>query len=148
MDDYLSEAGNQPWEKVIYKDVSCNKKILSDLVASSNIIFKSLERKGTVTEKKMKYFLYDYKSATKLGKLLFPPKIHKKLFNVPGCPVISNFCTSIEKTFEFLNHHLKLVLQSSWSYIRDSGDFLRKMKLKKLSKTLYTCHCQCCKTIS
>ena len=76
----------------------------------------------------MKYFLYDYKNATKLGKLYFLPKIHKKLFNVPGRPVISNYGTPTEKASEFLDHRLKPVMQSSWSYIKDSGNFLRKIK--------------------
>ena len=72
----------------------------------------------------MKYFLYDYKNATNLGKSYFPPKVHKKLFNVPGLPVISNCGTPTEKASEFLDHHL----QNSWSYIKDSGHFLRKIK--------------------
>ena len=31
----------------------------------------------------MKYFVFDYKNASNLGKLYFLPKIHKKLSNVP-----------------------------------------------------------------
>ena len=102
--------------------------MLSHLVASRNKIFKSLERKGAISEKEMKYFLYDYKNTTNLGKLYFLPKIHKKLFNVPGHPIISNCGTPTEKASKFLDHHLRPVIQSSWSYIKDSGDFLRKIK--------------------
>ena len=127
-DEYLPEAKKQLYDKAIYKDLSFNEKILSNLVASSNKIFKSLQRKGTISEKQMKYVLYDYENATNLGKLYFLPKIHKKLFNVPGCHVISNCGTPTEKAFEFLDHHLKPVMQSSWSYIKDSGGFLRKIK--------------------
>ena len=76
----------------------------------------------------MKYFLYEYKNATNLGKLYLLPKIHKKLFNVPGYPIISNFGIPTEKVFEFLDHHLKPVIQSSWSYIKNSGNFLRKIE--------------------
>ena len=72
--------------------------------------------------------MYDYKNATNLGKLYFLTKIHKKLFNVPGRPIMSNCGTPTEKASKFLNHHLKPVMQSSWSYIRNSGDFLRKIK--------------------
>ena len=97
--------------------------MLSHLVASSNKIFKSLERKGAISENEMKYFLYDYKNATNLGKLYFLTKIHKKLFNVPGRPIISNCGTPTEKASKFLDHHLRPVIQSSWSYIKDSGDF-------------------------
>ena len=127
-DDYLSEAEKQLCDKAIYKDVSFNEKILSDLVASSNKIFKILERKGAISEKEMKYFLYEHKNATNLGKLCFLPKIDNKLFNVPERPVISNCGTPTGKGSEFLDHDLKPVMQSSWSYIKGSGDFLRKIK--------------------
>ena len=76
----------------------------------------------------MKYFLYDYKNATNLGTLYILSKIHKRLFTLPGHPVISNCGTPTEKASEFLDHHLKPVIQSSQSYIKDSGDFLRKIK--------------------
>ena len=56
------------------------------------------------------------------------PKIHKRLGNVPGCPVISNCGTPTEKVSEFLDYHLKPVMQSSKSYIKDTSDFSRKLK--------------------
>ena len=61
-------------------------------------------------------------------KLHFLPKIYKKLFNLPGRPVISNCGTPTGKASEFSDHHLKPVMQSSWSYIKESGEFLRKIK--------------------
>ena len=122
-DGYLSEAEKQLCDKAIYKDVSFNEKILGDLEASSNKIFKSLERKGAISGKE-----YNYKNVTNLGKLYFLLKIHVKLFNVPGHPVKSNCDTPTEKASEFVDHHLKPVMQGSWSYIKDSVDFLRKIK--------------------
>ena len=110
-DDYLSET--ELCDKAIYKDVSFSEKILGDFVASSNKIFKSLESERAISEKEMKYFLYDYKNTTNLGKLYFLPKIHKKLFNVPACPFISNCGTPTEKASELLDYHLKPVNQSS-----------------------------------
>ena len=76
----------------------------------------------------MKYFLYDYKNATNLGTLYILSKIHKRLFTLPGHPVISNCGTPTEKASEFLDRHLKPVMQSSRSCTKDSGDFLRKIK--------------------
>ena len=49
-------------------------------------------------------------------------------FNVPGRPVISNCETLPKKAPEFLDYHLKTVTQRSWSYIKDSGDFIKKIK--------------------
>ena len=47
---------------------------------------------------------------------------------MPGRPVISNCGTPTEKVSEFLDHHLKLVMQKGLSYIRDSQHFLEKIK--------------------
>ena len=127
-DDYLSEAEKRLCNKRVHKDFSFNKKILSDLVTSSNKIFKSLQRKGAIPEKEIKYFLYDCKNGTNIRKLNFLPKIHKELFDLLGRPIISNCGTPTEKASEFLDHRFKTIMQSSWSYIKDSGDFLKKIK--------------------
>ena len=74
--------------------------------------------------------MYDYENTPNLGKLYFLPEIHKKLFNIPGRSVISNCATLVEKASEFLDYHLKQVVQSSWPYIKDLGYFLRKIKPK------------------
>ena len=56
------------------------------------------------------------------------PKIHKRLHDVPGRPVISNCGTPTEKVSEFLNYHLQSVMKLGKSYIKDTGDFLEKLK--------------------
>ena len=98
-------------------------------IDNSNKLFQCLKRKGSITDKELKYFLYNYKNSTNLGKLYLLPKIHKRLSNVPGRPVISNCGTPTEKTSEFLDHHLKPIMQKGKSYIRDSGDFIGKIKI-------------------
>ena len=55
------------------------------------------------------------------------PKIHKRLENVAGRPVISNPGTPTENVSEFLDYHLKPIMQCG-SYIKASGDFLKKIK--------------------
>ena len=52
----------------------------------------------------------------------------KRLFNVPGRPVISICGTLTEKSSEFSDFHFKPVSQNSRSCLKDSGDFLKKMK--------------------
>ena len=56
------------------------------------------------------------------------PKIHKRLSNVPGRPVFPNCGTPTEKLSQFLEHHLKSIMQNGLSYIRDSQQFLEKIK--------------------
>ena len=81
-----------------------------------------------ISEKELKYFSYNFKNASCLGKMYLLPKIHKRLHDVPGRPVISNCGTPTEKLSEFLDHHLQPVMKAGKSYIKDSGDFLEKLK--------------------
>ena len=66
--------------------------------------------------------------ATNLGELYLLPKTHKGLFKVPGRLVIPNCDTPTEKVSEFLDSELKSVMEEGWSYIKDSGDFINKLK--------------------
>ena len=126
--DYLLEAERQLSNTKVYRDVSNTENILSKLSETSNRMFSSLKTRSFLTEKQMKYFIYEFKKATNLGKLYLLPKIHKRLHEIPGRPAISNRGSPTEKCSEFLDHHLKLITQKVWSYIKDSGDFINKTK--------------------
>ena len=76
--DYLMEEEKQLSEKKVYQEVSNSENILSKLAEMCNKMF-SLKKRGYITEKKLKYFSYEYREATNSGKLYFLPKIHKKL---------------------------------------------------------------------
>ena len=97
----------------IYQDVNFSGIILQDLVEKSNKTFRRLVKllkKNSSTCQK-----------ANLGKMYLLP-------NIPGRPVISNCVTPTEKASEFLDFQLKPVMQSSKSYIKDSDDFIRKIK--------------------
>ena len=64
--------------------------------------------------------------ACNLINLYLLPKINKQLSEVPGRPVTSNCGASTEKVSEFLNFHLKSILEESASYIKDTTDFQDK----------------------
>ena len=98
------------------------------MAEKSNAIFKVLKQKGKITEKQFKYFIIEHKKATNLGKMNLLPKIHKRLYDVPGRPVISNHGTPTEKASKFLDSHLQEVMQNGWSYMKNSGDFIMKIK--------------------
>ena len=65
-DDYIKEANKQLKEKTVYKDINFKETILSHLMDRS---FKSFCTRKFVMEKELKYFSYDFKKATDLGKL-------------------------------------------------------------------------------
>ena len=132
-EDYIAEADRQLKDNETYESSSLKDEDLVKLVEKSNSIFQSLRKRKLITEEELKYFTYKYKKATNFGKMYLLPKIHKRLVNVPGRPVISNCGTPTEKASEFLDHHLQPIMKSGTSYIKDTNDFLSKLKnLKKV----------------
>ena len=123
-EDYIAESRNHLEDADVYKDCSFDDNLLINLTEQSNRFFKDLNVRKFINHKELKYLLYDFKKSANLGKLYFLPKIHKRLENVPGRPVISNCGTHTEKVSEFLDHHLKSVMQAGKSYIRDSAHFI------------------------
>lgn len=83
-----------------------------------------LKRKELVSDKELKYLLYNHKNAFKLDKLYFLHNIHKRLFDVPRRPVILNCRTPAEEETEFLDYYLSPVMQNCKSYIKDSAHFI------------------------
>ena len=66
------------------------------------------------------------------------PKINKWLYNAPGCSVKWNCDTLTDKVSEFLDHDLQLVMKSGKSYVKDTGDFLEKIKsLGRITKDAF-----------
>ena len=126
---YLEEAEKQLKDQKVYRKVAFKDKTLSQLVDCSNRFFRNLKMKGLITEKDLKHFSHEFKKSCNLAKLYLLPKIHESLENVPGRPMISNCGTPTEKVSEFLDHHLKPVMQSGKSYIKDSGIFWKKERL-------------------
>ena len=77
-----------------------------------------------ISDNTLDYFLVNN---PRLGRFYLLPKIHKRLQNVPGRPVISNSGYYTENISAFLEFHLKPLAQKVKSYIKDTNDFLRKM---------------------
>ena len=130
--DYIMEAEKKLNDKAVYKDVNFDKDLIPNLTGKSNRLFESLKRRQLITEKEFKYFRFEFKKTCNLGKLYLLPKIHKRLSNVPGRPVISNCGAPTEKVSEFLDSHMQPIMRKGWSYIKDSQDFISKSR--KLGK--------------
>ena len=107
---------------VVFKE-----KMLTELFENSYFFFENLKARGCTLENHFKYFSYEFKKTSNLGKLYLLPKIHKRMLDVPGTPIISNCGTPTEKVFQFLDFHLKHIMRNSKSYMRDSSHFLEKI---------------------
>ena len=68
-EDYLAEGYKQLNDESTYVEVKhSNVKILFDLTEKSKNFFKRLNKKKIISEKELKYFLYNFKNASCLGK--------------------------------------------------------------------------------
>ena len=83
-EDYLAEAEKQLGDEHTYRKVeNFSEKDLRKLVEKSNSFFQKLLRKKLITQEEFKYFSYELKNNTYLGKMYLLPKIHKRLEKVP-----------------------------------------------------------------
>ena len=73
----------------------------------------------------MEYF---FNKDPKFARFYLLPKIHKRLHNVPGRPVISNCGYYTENISSFLDYHLQPLAKKVESYIKDTNHFLKKLK--------------------
>ena len=73
----------------------------------------------------LNYFLI---KDAKFARFYLLPKIHKRLYNVPGRPVISNCGYYTENISSFLDFHLQPIAKKVKSYIKDTNDFLKKLR--------------------
>ena len=69
------------------------------------------------------------------------PKIHKRLENVPGRPVISNCGTAAEEVSEFLDCLIQPLVEQIPSIIRDSTHLLQRLEsLGHIPSTAILCN--------
>ena len=120
--DYIQEAMRQLNDSMFYEKVSNNPtKLHTELV---NHAIEKLKREGKLNEK-LADGLKVEDPRTPLFYLL--PKVHKP--NNPGRPVVSSINCHTSKISEFVDYHLQPFVQSLKSYIKDTTDFLNKLKL-------------------
>ena len=133
--DYILEAERQLQDAEVYEE--CTKDIISPLISKIKSCLARVKERGDVSIETLDYFLVDN---PKLGRFYLLPKIHKRMNNVPGRPVISNSGYYTENISAFLDYHLQPLVKSVKSYIKDTNDFLKKLKdLQTLPKDSLLC---------
>ena len=126
--DYLKEVQKQLSGRSTYLETKVIEKDLVDLVQQSNKMFGNLQRRRVIQEREENYFKFNFKKGASLGKLLLLPKIHMGLNKIPVRLVVANCETPTEKVSEFLDHQIQPIMKLGNSDIRDTGDFLEKLR--------------------
>ena len=78
---------------------------------------QKLVREGKISEENREYLKGE---SLNLGRFYLLPKIHKRLIDVPGRPVISNCRTPTERISEFVDYHINLIVKSLQTVLRDT----------------------------
>ena len=134
-EDYLREANSQLSDKDIYREVKGYAE--DQLMKVIKSVLRKIRNRGDVSDETLDYFLVNN---PKLGRFYLLPKIHKRLHNVPGRPVISNSGYYTENISSFLDFHWKPLAQKVKSYIQDTNGFLKKIaNLPPLPDDLILC---------
>ena len=104
------------------------EQVPNDSSALANTLIKALEKiylQGDLSKDTLDYFLV---KDPKFARFYLLPKIHKRLHDVPGRPVISNCGYYTKNISSFLDYHLQPLAQKVKSYIKDTNHFLSKLK--------------------
>ena len=121
-EDYLKEAESQLGDENVYEKLHGDS--VSPLIKVIKSALSKIQKRGDISNETLDYFLT---TDPKLGRFYLLPKIHKRLYNVPGRPVISNSSFFTENISAFLDFHLQPLVKEVKSYIKDTNDFLRKL---------------------
>ena len=121
-DDYIKEAEDQLGYKDIYEEVRNDPR---SLISTIHEAIQKIRKRGDLNADTIKYFMV---KDPKFDRFYLLPKIQKRLHDVPGRPVISNYRYYTENISSFLDFHLHPLTRAVKSYIKDTNDFLKKLR--------------------
>ena len=133
-EDYIKEVEKQLGDEDVYEEVSSDA---APLLKTINEVIAKIRKHGDLKRDNLDYFII---KDPKFARFYLLPKIHKRLRNVPGRPVISNSGYYPENISSFLDHHLQPLAQAVKSYIKVTNEFLKKLgSLPKLPDGIILC---------
>ena len=100
-EDYLTEAESQLSDPDVYEELKGDFE--NPLIKTIKRYFTSVSARGDISSETLNYFMVNN---PRLRRFYLLPKIHKRLFDVPGRPVISNCGYYTENVSAFIDHHL------------------------------------------
>ena len=99
----MREAEKQLSDKIVYQEVQFKKQMLSDLVDTSNQLFRGFKTKGFIAERNWNILRKNTKRLVIFWRCTY-------YLDVPGRPIISNCGMHTEKASESLDYDLKPVM--------------------------------------
>lgn len=135
--DYIFEAERQLNDENYYKII--DKPIYPETSKKISDILDSLWEPHFLTQKQINYLKPPKTPRARQFYLL--PKIHKDVGKwaipgkmPPGRPIVSDCSSESYRVSEYIDFHLKPVANKHPSYIKDTGDFLSKLREVKAPK--------------
>ena len=134
-EDYLKEANSQLRDTSVYQEMSGD--FVSPLKRTIKYHLSNVKLNGDVSQETLDYFINDN---PRIGRFYMLPKIHKQLHNVPGGRLYL-IVAILRKIFQlFLITIYSPLAQKVKSYIKDTNDFLKKLReLPNLPKDFLLC---------
>ena len=119
--DYLREGYRQ------LSDTKYYTKLIDDptdtIAKNVTKTLAQMKHKGLITEKNFEHLAPDNCTEARFYML---PKIHKK--GVPGRPICSSVNHPTSRISKLVDEHIKEYVPETKSYIRDTQDFIKKIK--------------------
>ena len=120
-DRYIKEGLRQLHDTSVYKPLPVDPT--PEFEQSLKGLVKRALENGTITESMSDFAL---PRESKLARFYLLPKVHKP--GVPGRPVVSSSGSLTEKVSGVVDHFLKPYLPAVTSYLKDTSDFLQKVR--------------------
>ena len=111
-EDYIKEASKQFEDKEVYLEFPNDSSALLTLYLN---LLKKIRKRGDLSQDTLNYFLV---KDPKFARIYLLPKIHKRLYDVPLRPVISNCGFYTENISLFLEFHIQPLAQKAKSFIK------------------------------
>jgi hypothetical protein len=134
---YISEALRQLNDVQYYQRLRAPH--FPSNVPKLNAVLDSMLQKGTITEKQH-CFLQSHES-DRARQFYLLPKIHKPQRDwpqpgkmPPGRPIVSDTGSESYRISQFLDHHIRPISNLTQSYIRDTTDFIGKIRHQRIPK--------------
>ena len=133
--NYIAEAHRQLNNPLHYKKIE--QPIFQNTAVKIDQILDDLHAKNYISNKQLLYLRSP--SEPRPRRLYILPKIHKAVEKwpfkdkmPPGRPIISDCSSESYKVAEYIDHFLQDISQKHSSYVKDTSDFLSKLRNVKV----------------